>query len=149
MNRAFIVGIDPGTQTGLAIFRNTKLSALHTMNTYEAIVYLQENQDAIDFIALEDSNKQGYIWESKDKTKRAFGRHARNIGSIDGKVRVFLEACEALNIDVMRIAPRTKGSKINHKQFIQLYPEYTKQANQHERDAAMCVYSALAGSSRR
>lgn len=136
-----VVGIDAGTHTGIAIFENQKLARMYSTNTYEAIVFLQECAYKIKKVIIEDSAKQSYIWNKNNKTGGALGRHARNIGSVDGSVRVFKEACEALKIGIIAISPLQKGKKWTHAEFVHYFPYYKGQTNQHERDAAKCVVS--------
>jgi hypothetical protein len=140
--RKKIIGIDPGKDTGLAIFEGKTLIQTQSINTYEAIKFLQENKQDIDYVVIESSAKQSFIWNKNNKSTNAFGRHARNIGSVDGVVRVIIECCEAENIKVETISPLQKGKKWNSEEFKQYFQEYTKKTNQHERDAAICVIKA-------
>lgn len=137
-----IIGIDPGKDTGLAIFENKILIETRSINTYEAIKFLQDNKQDIDYIVIESSTKQSFIWNKNNKSANALGRHARNIGSVDGVVRTLLECCEAENINVKTISPLQKGKKWDAVEFKQYFQEYTKRTNQHERDAAICVIKA-------
>jgi hypothetical protein len=90
------------------------------------------------------SKKQSYIWNKNNKSSSALGRHARNIGSVDGKVQVFKEACEELKINIISISPKDKGSKWDHKTFLHYFHDWKGgKTNQHERDAVKCVRVAM------
>lgn len=135
-----IVGIDVGVETGIAVFKDNKLIELHTKNVYETILYLLDNVYDIKKVVIEDSTKQSFIWNKKNKSMSALGRHARNIGTVDGGVRIIKEACTSLDIDLISVAPLQKGKKWHKKDFKFFFPEWTTQTNQHERDAVKCVY---------
>ena len=132
------IGIDPGKKTGLAVFRNKRLIELHSFNTFEALIYIINNAQNIERIVIEDSGGQSYIWNDNNNRK-AFGRHARNIGSVDGKVGVFKEACESLKIDYIPISPLKKGAKWTKEQFKVYFPYWVQTTNEHERDAVKVV----------
>jgi hypothetical protein len=139
-----IIGIDPGKDTGIAIFENLKLTNLITTNTYGLIVFLQENKDRIEFAVVENSKGQKAMFKKGGfANNRIAAACGRNVGEIDGEVRVITEACEAMSIELKKITPRAKGKKLNSEIFKDLFPEYLKQTNQHTRDAAMCAYMYL------
>jgi hypothetical protein len=134
------VGVDPGKDTGLCIYNLlTKQIQLQTVNTYGLICYLQQNAQNIQILVIENSSKQSFVWNKQNKTSNALSRHARNIGSVDGRSNVILETCEALNIDYKCLSPMQKGKKWSHKEFT-TYVQYTTQTNQHERDAAKLLF---------
>jgi len=138
-----IVGIDVGVQTGIAIFNEGLLKNLLTLNVYDTICLLQNSYNTIDTIIMEDPRLQSYIWNKNNKGISAMGRHARNIGSVDGSVRIINEACNGLKIDIRLISPKHKGRKITQDQFSLMFPYWNcKRTNQHERDAVMCVMSS-------
>ena len=137
-----IIGIDPGKNTGLAVFQDNKLIELHTFTAYQAIKFLQSNKEHIKHVVIESSAKQSFIWNKNNKSTNAFGRHARNIGSVDGVVRMFLECCEEEEIQIYSISPLQKGAKWDSDKFKRYFQEYTKKTNEHQRDAAVCVLNS-------
>lgn len=134
-----IIGIDAGKHTGVAVFFDRKLQELFTCNTYQLIEYLQNNKNKIKAVVMEDSKLQSYIWGKNDKSNAALGRHARNIGSVDGRVEVIKEACEHLEININCISPAQKGAKWKAEEFLSYFSYFKGLTNQHERDAAKCV----------
>ena len=138
------IGIDPGKHTGVAVFDNQikQFTNIFDCNTYEAILFLQANKENIKQIIIESSSRQSHIWSSDKMNKRSFGRRARNTGSVDGKVDIFREFCEKENIELREISPLQKGAKWNKEQFKIFIPEWTKQTNEHQRDAVKLVMFA-------
>lgn len=138
-SKYLIIGIDAGKHTGIAIFNNNKLVELKSFNTYETICFIQQIADKIKYIIIEDSTKQSYIWGADKMNRGSFGRRARNTGSVDGKLDVYKEMCQDLEIEIIPISPLKKGKKWTHTEFKTYFPEYKGTTNQHERDAAKCV----------
>lgn len=145
-----IIGIDPGKNTGIAIFEDYKLVDLISTNTYGLIVFLQENKDKIEFAVVENSKGQKKTFNlTKIYTKAAAAGKGRRVGENDGKVAVITETCEALKIQLETITPLGKGSKVKKEPFKIIFPYYKQPAtrkktiNEHERDAAMCAYKLL------
>jgi hypothetical protein len=137
-----IMGIDPGKHTGIAVYDQGKFINIFDCNTYEAILFLQENKTNIKQVIIESSSRQSHIWNTKEMNKGSFGRRARNTGSVDGKVDIFREFCIKENIEIREISPLQKGSKWTKEQFKMFVPEWTKQTNEHQRDAAKLVMFA-------
>lgn len=113
---------------------------LKSLNTYQTICFIQQIADKIQSIVVEDSTQQSYIWGADQMNRKSFGRRARNIGSVDGKLDVYKEMCQDLEIEIIPISPLKKGKKwTTHAEFKLYFPEYKGTTNQHERDAVKCV----------
>src|SRR5574343_523173 len=139
--KKLVIGIDPGVTTGLAIAIDGILKEIQSLNSYQTIEYLQKHKDYIKMVIIEDSSKQSHIWNTKKMNKGTFGRRARNTGSVDGVVRVFKEACEALEIECRLISPLKKGAKWEkHEDFLKYFPSWKNKTNQHTRDAVKCLW---------
>lgn len=134
-----IVGVDPGKDTGVAIFKDKKLVELKTFTPFTFILWLQENAKEITMVVFENSKLQSHIFTGNSANKRVGGRIGRNIGQVDGFCEIIQEMCEFYKIECKGVSPLAKGKKITHKTFIDFVPYYNKQTNQHERDAAQVV----------
>ena len=133
------VGVDPGKDTGVAIFKDKKLVELKTFTPFTFILWLQENKKEITMVVFENSKLQSHIFTGNSANKRVGGRIGRNIGQVDGFCEIIQEMCEFYAIKCKGVSPLAKGKKITHKTFIDFVPYYNKQTNQHERDAAQVV----------
>ena len=137
------VGVDPGKDTGVAIFKDKKLVELKTFTPFAFILWLQEKvkeqEIKVAMVVFENSKLQSHIFTGNSANKRVGGKIGRNIGQVDGFCEIIQEMCEFYNIKCKGVSPLAKGKKITHKTFIDFVPYYNKQTNQHERDAAQVV----------
>ena len=129
-----IIGIDPGTHTGVAIYRDGALFDLLTIEPFQ----LAETIAAISpaRVVFEDSRLQSHTW-SRKLSAAAQLKIARDVGQIDAWCRLIVAACERLGIPAHGISPKHKGAKLNSAQFAAL-TGWTSRSNEHARDAA-CV----------
>jgi len=131
-----VLGIDPGVNTGTALYVNGKLLSLQTIQPIDI-------QDCIkrsfsDLIVFEDSRLQSAVWVPS-KNKAVANNIARKIGQVDALCFLIEETCNRWEIKFMRVSPKAKGSKMNAEDFNKL-TGYTARSNQHERDAAMVAW---------
>jgi hypothetical protein len=142
-NNKMIIGVDPGNNTGVAIFKNEKLIELKTFTPFAFILWFQKNAIEIDLVVFENSKLQSHIFTGGYTNKRVGGRIGRNIGQVDGFCEIIKDMCEFYGIECKGVSPLAKGKKINHQTFKDFVPYYNKQTNQHERDAAQVVLSFI------
>ena len=131
---ALLLGIDPGVQTGVAFYREGKLTALQTIAPEDFADLLQS--ECPQQVVLEDSRLQSTVFPKPKLSRQAMLKVARNVGMIDGLCRAFAIACERAGIPCTGISPRQKGGKMKAPAFASL-TGFVGRCNQHERDAAM------------
>lgn len=121
-------GIDPGVDTGVAEYRNGKLTALFTVRPWKHLDgwLTPENSD---FVAFEDSRQMGMF--------RKLG--ARQVGEIDAWCRMIEAICKERGVEYVAVSPKQKGKKVNAEMFREI-TGWTGRTNQHERDAAMVAW---------
>lgn len=128
-----IMGIDPGTNTGVAIFIGGKLTHMYTI----APVDIADRIEAVrpSRVVFEDSRLQSFMWTTST-SKPAAAKMARNVGEIDAWCKLIVAVCEKLDIPAHSVSPLGKGCKMAADQFTRI-TGWDKPSNQHERDAAM------------
>jgi hypothetical protein len=131
-----VIGIDPGVNTGVALFTNGKLLSLQTIQPIDI-------QDCVkrsfaDLIVFEDSRLQSAVWVPS-KNKAVANNIARKIGQVDALCSLIEETCNRWEIKFMRVSPKAKGAKMNSEDF-NLFTGWEHRSNQHERDAAMVAW---------
>lgn len=131
-----ILGIDPGASTGLAFFREGKLSALETIQPHTLPATLKALMPTR--VIFEDSRLESKVW-STAPTLAAKLKIARNVGQIDAWCTLITSVCADLGIPAHGISPTDKGAKVKAEAFV-LATGWTGRANQHERDAAMVAW---------
>jgi hypothetical protein len=132
-----IIGIDPGANTGVAIYHDGKLSELRTMNALKLCAWIPGASPTL--VILEDSTLTSHIFTAPGVAHRAALKVARNIGEVDAYCKIIKQVCGDLGIAYRSISPKDKGKKIDAKEFERI-TGWAGKSNQHERDAAMVAW---------
>ena len=131
-----ILGIDPGQQTGLAIYQNGELVNLVTVTPYEITDHIKNHNP--DRVIFEDSRLTSPIF-ARGVSRLALLKIARNVGMVDMMCSMIVDACERLGIPAHGISPKDKGVKLDAEAFNK-HTHWQDKSNQHTRDAAMVAY---------
>jgi len=131
-----VLGIDPGVNTGTALYVNGKLLSLQTIQPIDIQDCIKESFSEL--IVFEDSRLQSAVWVPS-KNKAVANNIARKIGQVDALCSLIEEMCNRYEIKFMRVSPKAKGSKMNAEDFNGL-TGWSARSNQHERDAAMVAW---------
>ena len=126
-----VMGIDPGTSTGIAHYKDGKLALLVTLRPENIARYIAVQVP--DRVIFEDSRLQSKVW-TPVKGAAAL-KVARNIGEIDAWCKLITAVCADMGIPSHGISPKQKGAKLNAAQFAAL-TGWTADSNEHTRDAA-------------
>lgn len=132
-----LIGLDPGANTGVAIFDDRKLIRLTTWTPIQLITLLPIL--GVTSVIFEDSRLTSPVW-SRGTSQAARMKIARNVGQVDAICNLICALCEEMKINAHGISPKHKGRKLDAETFNKL-TGWDKKSNQHERDAAMCVFS--------
>lgn len=131
-----IIGIDPGSNTGVAYFSSGKLATLQTVHPWQIPDVIRHS--LAKRVIFEDSRLQSTMWTTV-KSRPAALKMARNVGEIDAWCKLIVAVCESLGIPAHGISPRSKGAKLSAATFTSA-TGWTARCNEHERDAAMVAY---------
>lgn len=133
----YILGIDPGTQTGLAIWDRQEKS-FHTLVTCDIL-------DAMELIRKSKSCWPDRLFvRIEDPTKRKwFGSTGRErlqgAGSVKRDFRILVALLKKLDIPYDAFEPKSNATKLDSGQFAKI-TGVTTRTSQHVRDAAMSVF---------
>lgn len=130
------IGIDPGQNTGMAVFDGGRLVQIHTETPLGMVQRLRMMAPA--HVVFEDSRLQSHAW-TQVKSRPAALKMARNVGEIDAWCKLIVEVCADIRASALGVSPRNKGAKMGHDAFCEL-TGWEKQTNQHGRDAAMVAW---------
>ena len=133
---SFLLGLDPGASTGVAIFGEGKLLQLQTISPHEIAELIATIKPSR--VIFEDSRLTSHVF-TKTMSRPAALKIARNIGEIDAWCRLIVLVCDQLGITAHGISPKAKGAKLDAKEFGRLTGWLAK-SNQHERDGAMVAW---------
>lgn len=134
-----VLGIDPGSCTGVALYVDGKLAGhtsikpVHIQDTLRAYAaHAQRVQ-----VVFEDSRLQSTIFSDKkcknEKTKKAV---ARKVGRIDAWCELIGDTCDELGVKSLGISPKEKGAKVAPSAYEHV-TGWAGRTNEHERDASM------------
>lgn len=132
-----VLGIDPGLQSGVAIYANGALNELMTAQPKHVEHYIKSVNAGL--VVFEDSRLQSTVFAAPNAGPRVRLKVARNIGEIDAQCREIEALCAALGIRCIGVSPRAKGKKLNAAEFAAL-TGWEYRTNQHQRDAAMVAW---------
>lgn len=131
-----VIGIDPGINTGIAIFIDGRLTKLETIHPAEVAAYIQAAHPAR--VVFEDSRLQSHVW-TNSHSRAAAAKMSRNVGEVDAWCRLIAHACGKLGIPAHGISPKGKGQKMDADSFREL-TGWSGRTNTHERDACMVAW---------
>ncbi|MEJ8294137.1 hypothetical protein WKI45_15005 [Delftia tsuruhatensis] len=131
-----ILGMDPGANTGVAVFVDGQLVELLTIPPHHIERTLAARMPSR--VVFEDSRLQSHTW-TRAKTQAASQKMARNVGQVDARCADITSHCADLGIPAHGISPAAKGGKLDAQRFGAV-TGWTGRSNEHERDAAMVVW---------
>ncbi|MEO0003514.1 MAG: hypothetical protein RLZZ22_1206 [Pseudomonadota bacterium] len=129
-----IMGVDPGSNTGIALFEGGKLTELQTIEPHQLVEVIETVMPAR--VVFEDSRLISPTWKRGVSNAEQL-KIARDVGQIDAWCRLIVATCQRLHIPAHSISPKSKGAKLNAEQFAAL-TGWGGRSNEHSRDAA-CV----------
>jgi hypothetical protein len=136
-NARFIIGIDPGTNTGFAIYdRQAKhLIEVRTVSAHEAWDKIRRYKTTVSdqmYIRWEDCRKRE--WFGKAGRERLKG-----VGSVERDCSLWQEFLTREGLSNEAVAPKDTQTKVSADYFMKL-TKWPKTGSQHSRDAAMLCY---------
>lgn len=136
-----LVGIDPGVNTGVAVYDTATRQLLNVTSCgiVEAMAYLEALNETrpIHMVSFEDARQRRWIPRERD-FRQVKGR-AMGAGSVRRDCSVWEEWCRFHNIEANPIPPRNNMTKLSDAQFRGI-TGYDRRTNEHGRDAAMLVF---------
>lgn len=133
MTYDFLIGIDPGVNTGVAIWDGKILMYCKSHNIVEAAHIVKSYAD--------NHNVKVYFEDARQR--HWFGNSGREkllgAGSVRRDSQIWETFCVTFNIPYVMIPPKNNMTKLNSKTF-KAYTGWEGQTNEHGRDAAMLVF---------
>lgn len=136
----YIIGIDPGTSTGFAVYDTIeeKLIALETTTFWGVLNLLEETWGEETVLIVIEVPESKHVWHNGGTAKGSVQRTALNVGSVIREAELLAEGLERAGYDVKRVNPR---GKVKAGDFNKV-TGWEGKTNQHVRDAGLLAYSA-------
>jgi hypothetical protein len=131
-----ILGIDPGANTGVAVFTGGKLETLHTISPHQIPEFLRST--GAQRVIFEDSRLTSFVFTTV-KSRPVALNMARKVGTVDAWCLLIQLVCSDLDIPGHGISPAGKGAKLDAKAFARA-TGWLAASNSHCRDAAMVAW---------
>lgn len=145
MKQKLLIGIDPGTHTGLAVWSKTErrlwmvdtMTITQAMKTVEAYV-----------CAFNEAEVWTHLYEVvvffEDARKRSWFGHAsrerlQGAGSVKRDCAIWETFCEELGVEYRKVAPKHNTTKLTASQF-KVLTSWQGRTSEHSRDAACLVF---------
>ncbi len=129
-----VIGIDPGTNTGLAIWSRVKkeFALIKTCSIIEAQdIILKCYDNTHSFLRIEDARLRTWFGKS--------GREMlQGAGSIKRDCSIWQEWCEYHGFPFEMVAPKSSRTKMPEKEF-RMLTKYEGRTSVHSRDAAAMI----------
>ena len=134
-----LIGIDPGTKTGVAVWDN-ECGYFHEITTTGIFKALQ-------MVLRMATYETAHLFIEDPNTWKPFGKDATNklqgAGSIKRDFAIWKEFCEDHNISMTPIKLQGTAKKLK-ADFFQQLTKHKGRTDQHGRDAAMLVFNRKA-----
>lgn len=134
---AIVLGIDPGEQTGVAVYQDGALYTLFTVTPDQYGAVLADYKP--DLLVIEDSRLQSHVFTGPKESPEVRLKIARNIGMVDGFCSIITRMAESLDIPLIGVSPLGKGAKLDADQLASM-TGWTGKSNPHTRDAATVAW---------
>ena len=133
-----VIGLDPGVNTGVALYVDGRLARLDTVAPHHIERTIRDAMPSR--VVFEDSRLQSHAWTAQAKAARGAAlATARSLGQVDAWCRLITEICAELGIAARGVSPAAKGGKVQADAF-SIRTGWVGRCNQHERDAAMVAW---------
>lgn len=137
---SLIIGIDPGVNTGLAVWDAVaeKFQSLTTLQLHRAIILIDilHRKGEIDHVVYEDARLRKWFGNHSAKKDR---QKLQGAGSIKRDCVILQDFLADLNIPHTGIAPQAGATKWSAEQFKKL-TGWEGRTSEHARDAALLVF---------
>lgn len=131
-NDRYLIGIDPGVITGVALWDGKELIQVKSMMIHQAMEKVQRWIGLIKLLRLEDARKRKWFGES--------GREQlQGAGSIKRDCKIWEDFLDDNNIPYELVAPKNNKTKMKADLFKKI-TGWEEPTNEHSRDAAWLVY---------
>lgn len=133
-----VLGIDPGANTGVALYVDGQLTSLKTIAPVQLARTIKEHRPCR--VIYEDSRLQSHAWNARLKCRIGPAlKTARNLGQVDAWCSLIDAVCIEQGIPAHGVSPRSKGAKLDVEKFAQA-TGWTGKSSEHSRDAAMVAW---------
>lgn len=129
------IGIDPGINTGIAVYnkseKSLKLATLKIHRAMESVKGIFDDNNGV-IVRFEDARQRNWFG-------KAGREQLQGAGSIKRDCKIWEDWLKDKEIPFEMVAPKNNRTKLGAEQFAKL-TGYSGRSSEHSRDAAMLVF---------
>jgi len=133
-------GVDPGVNTGLAMWKDNELKVVETVNIIQAMSRVlaawEASEDDVT-VVFEDARQRQ--WLPRERNASEYRGKLMGAGSVKRDCEIWEEFCNVYGIKYVAQPPRAGATKWTADTFRRI-TGYTGRTSNHARDAALLVY---------
>lgn len=133
-------GVDPGVNTGLAMWKDDELKVVETVNIIQAMSRVlaawEASEDDVT-VVFEDARQRQ--WLPLERNASEYRGKLMGAGSVKRDCEIWEEFCNVYGIKYVARPPRAGATKWTADTFRRI-TGYTGRTSNHARDAALLVY---------
>lgn len=134
------IGIDTGTETGLAVWNGSSFTEVRTTKIHAALKRVEElaeeNPGEV-CVVIEDANLRK--WFPQEKSESEYRGKLMGAGSVKRDSTIWRDFCKDLGIQFTAVPPRPGMTKWN-EDYWKHVTGWTGRTSEHARDAALLVF---------
>ncbi len=130
----YVLGIDPGKTTGVALCCDGKIIDLYSTDFWGAIDVFENYADSVVVIELPDTK---HVWHNGATTRGAIQRTGVNVGSCIREAELLIQYLIRNRREYVIQKPKGKSDS----GWFNRVTGWTGRTNQHERDAGLLAFS--------
>ena len=133
-------GIDPGVNTGLALWKDGELKVVETVNIVRAMGRILAAFDqALDDITVVYEDARQRQWLPRERNASEYRGKLMGAGSVKRDCEIWEEFCKVYDIKCIAVRPRPGMTKWSAETFAAVTGWKGRTSN-HARDAALLVF---------
>lgn len=134
----YLIGIDPGINTGFAVLwkKENRLIECRSTDFWGALQSAEEWGKNFEIKVIVEKPGTKAVWHQGAQSQAAKNRTAVNVGSVIREAELIIERMKILGIECHVVPPKGKVTSAHFRRVT----GWNFQTNQHARDAAMLLY---------
>lgn len=132
-------GIDPGVNTGLALWQDGELKVVETVNIVRAMARVLAAFNTCHPVTVVFEDARQRQWLPRERNASEYRGKLMGAGSVKRDCEIWEEFCNVYGIKYIALPPRPGMTKWNAETFHNV-TGYKGRTSNHARDAALLVY---------
>jgi hypothetical protein len=134
------VGIDPGVNTGYAVWHESKFVTIATGGFWSVIGWVENLIKDVGASSLVFRIENPILWRDFTKNRMEWSQRAKGAGSVERDFKLWVEYFERNNLYYEKVNPKHVGRMWDDADIFKKMTNYNGRCSKHGRDAARLVW---------